>query len=450
MDPNNTNNNAQFNIPTPGGVAGAVSAASQTVNKLNNLQGSYQQPADVLNSVQYVAPVPPTQASAPNTGFSTPAPNYAAAAANNAAGYVSPEDRQDLNKLKNFQSKQDEAYAQQQATAQRQQTVQNIRGNILATSRYLWLGLLGLCFLVGFVSLLGFIFELGFMPKPIQKLRLSNLLNRDVETTLTGVAVATGFDSCVGSNGVVSFENGKQVCKLDGKVVFNTGLNNETLREVEREEAKNNQVTLAPQRAENMEKLVAQNFDSRFGSQYLVMYTEYNSDLGQDAFATINNLFLSSSSSEISNDISVKTVENFLNNELDFNDELLGDQSAVLRAFDMTAEPVQSKTIGEINSDQFASAHNFEKIRVVYGVDQYDNENVDIKVRVFGKMRDNYVMLHSSLPADVQSNLQERYLDECTDGDNLSICYMSKVDQSAADSATDVASKLLNQFKFNN
>lgn len=123
----------------------------------------------------------------------------------------------------------------------------------------------------------------------------------------------------------------------------------------------------------------------------------------------INNSNISADSS-YQNDINIQKVRNFLDRGTEFQGfEVLGNESLVLQAFQSGPDENKSQTLSELD----ITSSVLQKSRSVWGVDGAGDEKFLVKARLFGSIRDNVVMVETTLPYSAQKKLNSTVLTAC-------------------------------------
>jgi hypothetical protein len=271
-------------------------------------------------------------------------------------------------------------------------------------------------------------------------------------------AIYTSFDQCKKTGGEVSVFGVTQICKQSGQIMtasYPIDEYQKVLSEQEKNAARQNQITYYSSQSADLQRFVV-------GSYYkttsippgVVAYLSKDKD--KTGIQIINNLFLASppasqNQAAIQNEVYVDYVRKFLDKDAQFTKtEPLGDESAVLRAFDINEQHTKSRTVGELDAVQ---SGKMQKIRVLYGIDGTDTEKRAITVRVFGQVRDNVILLQNSLPSPVQTTLETQYVTSCKSQfkfkNDIQSCYIKAVaaDAGLKTAAQDVAVNLLRQYE---
>lgn len=353
-------------------------------------------------------------------------PNYFNNSYNYPADYQNPSDQTLLV---------DNQYVQPMEAAQNVKKKQNPLKNLPLAKI---LTAITACLLL--ISLLGFFFTL--LPKFSKKVKNVEQKN-----------LISAFNTCKNNGGEVSALGVAEICKKDG-MVYSANYTKEeydqTLKAVERTAAENGQIIYYSSDAKDLQRFVVGSYyKTNAVPKGVVAYISSKPEL--TASQIINNLFLQKEEGgQKDNDVFVNYVNKFLDRDAQYTGaEPLGEESAVLRAFDVNEQRTKSRTIGEIGN---VSSKKLEAIRAVYGVDGAEQDKRAVTVRVFGRVRDNVILMQNNISKDVQVSLENNILAGCrsqfkfkTDIQN---CYAEKLksDQTLANEAGRVAAEMINQF----
>jgi hypothetical protein len=250
-------------------------------------------------------------------------------------------------------------------------------------------------------------------------------------------------NSC-GVNTTISYSNNTIICETEGKVTQVTTSGEVTT--VEKTQAITGAIIFSPKNSLSMSKAVYsnQNSESKPGG-ITVFTTKKNEDLVQKMI--INNLFLFSGTDK-QNEVNVTYVTNFLNKASEFSAiEPLGNESVVLRAFQLEKNPQKSKTLGEIEN---LTNTGYDKIRAVYGVDGEGVNKKQLTVRVMVAKRDNVALLTSTFSKETQVKVDSK-LTKCSTttkfGSDFDKCIQEALkDDGLSSEGEKIANELLSTF----
>lgn len=289
------------------------------------------------------------------------------------------------------------------------------------------------------LSLLTFFITL--LPKLTQK--------KPVQTNL----VSNSFLVCKNAGGEISKIGAVDVCQKDG-VFYSQNYTkkdyNELLNLEEKTAAEEGKIIYSSSNSKDLQKFVVGSYyKTNAVPKGVVAYISNKPEL--TAVQIINNIFLNKQDDgQQDNDVFVDNVKQFLDKNPQYTEaEPLGEESAVLKAFDVHEQRTKSRTIGEIND---LSASGLEKIRAVYGVDGAEQDKRAVTVRVFGQVRNNVILLQNNISQEIQNRLENEYLSACrsqsqfkTDVQN---CYFEKLksDQNLLAEVQKVAVEIIEQF----
>jgi hypothetical protein len=247
-----------------------------------------------------------------------------------------------------------------------------------------------------------------------------------------------------GSSTVIKYENNQILCENNGKLFIVSST--EDITGIEKTQAINGNLIFRPNSFEKLTKEVYSNQNTTQKSGGIVVYSN---SLGNEQVQkmTVNNLFLFSGSDK-QNEVNVIYVTNFLDKTGEFNGlEPLGNESVVLRAFQIEKTPQKSKTLGEITN---LPKTNFSKVRAVYGVDGEGVNKKQLMVRVMVQTRGNVAMLSSQFSKETQLKVDTK-LTKCSTttkfGSDFDTCIQEALkDDGLTSEAEKITSGLLKTF----
>lgn len=261
------------------------------------------------------------------------------------------------------------------------------------------------------------------------------------------VVFNSAYQSCASSAGKINQIGTVNYCNLNGKIFVDEGGKTIDQTAIEKQAALNNQILFGLDLKDGYSRFVV-------GQTYPIVnlpkgVTIYISPNAINASKMIvNNLYLPNSGT-ITNDVYVKEVLSFLNRDQKYTGtEPLGSESTVIQAFSYQAKRPQTKTIAELD----VAATKLEKIRSVYGLDGDEDDRHTITVRVFGKVRDNVIMLMGNLDPQIQKKIDTDYWQVCKDKSKFTSdvenCLVDKIngDADIRSKVQDLAKQLITDF----
>jgi hypothetical protein len=275
-----------------------------------------------------------------------------------------------------------------------------------ATTPWFW-GALGLA-VVGLIALVGQVVYTALVPAP----GLS--------------AFNQSFVQCQNKGGQLGLsDNYLSRCEIDGVYYYQDQVGTvSTSDAIEQSEAKNGRISFVNSQLATWDHSVT-SYTPGVSNLPVLAYTRVTGE--SVSRVVINNSYLTVDTA-FNNDFNIQKVKNFLDNTSEFQGtELLGDESLVLKAFQTSSTPAQSKTIASIN----LTSTVLEKTRSVWGVDGVGDEKFAVKARMFGMLRSNIIMVEASLPVSMQQKLLREVLLSCQQKNKSSseilTCYVDQL-----------------------